>query len=92
VKALRDREELGVARDHDPIDPDPHPTRIAEQGAQHLCDASALPGRAHAHDAPAADELPKLDARGQEGGQALIADDRLEPAWVERHDLHGVAR
>ena len=92
VYALRDREELRVAGDHDPIHPDPEPTRIPEQGPEHLCDPSTLCGRADAHHAPVAEALPKLGGRGEKRRQAILANDRLHAARVERHDVHRIAR
>ena len=92
VDALRDREELGITRDHDPIHLDPEPARIPEQGRQHFRNPSALRGRVNAHDASAADTLPKLGGRRKKRRQALLANDRLQPARVERHDIHRIAR
>ena len=92
VNALRDREELRVAGDHDPIHLDSEPARIPEQGPEHLRDPSALRGRVHAHHAPVAEALPKLGSRGNKRRQALLANDRLQAARVERHELHRIAR
>ena len=35
---------------------------------------------------------PEVGGRGEERRQALLANDRLQPARVERHDVHRIAR
>jgi len=60
VESLRDREELGVAGDHDPVHLDPEPARVPEQRSEHLGDPATPRGRVDVDDVPAANHLPAL--------------------------------
>ena len=92
VDALGDREELGIARNDNPIRRDPDAARVAEQCPEHLGDPAAGGRGVHVHDASGPEPRLEGDCEGEERVDALEPDDRLEPIRVERWNLDGVAQ
>ena len=86
VDPLRDREELGVALDHEPLRLEPGPAHVPEQGLQHLRDPAARRRRVDVDDAPTCEELAQLRRPSLEPIHSVRTDERLQPARVERWD------
>ena len=71
---------------------DPDASRVPEQRAQHLGDPAAAGRGVDVHDAAGPEQRLEIDREGEQLGDALVPDDRLEPARIERRNLDGVAQ
>ena len=85
---LGDREEGGVALDHQPARVDTGAARVGEKGLEHLGDAAAGCGRVDIEHRVAGEHRLRGLSHPLELRRSVAADQRLEPGGVERLHLH----
>jgi hypothetical protein len=87
VDALRDREERGVAADHQPARVDADPLRVGEQRLQHLGHATAARGRVEVPDAPPVEDLPRAPGRLEDAVAVGLGEHAREALERQRADV-----
>jgi hypothetical protein len=87
VQPLGDREERGIAFDHEPPGVDSGAAGVGEQRLQHLGHAASGRGRVDVQHRPIGERVPRDLRRLLEPSHPLRADQRLEPCGVDRLDL-----
>jgi hypothetical protein len=90
VDTLRDREELGVALDHEPDGLEAGTERVADERAEHLGDPAAVRRRVDVHDAAAVEQAAERRSGLEQLLDPLGPEDRAEASDVDR--LHGNPR
>ena len=70
----------------------PTPRVYPSSVPEHLGDPAAAGGGVDVHDAAGPEQRLEVDCEGEQLGDALVPDDRLEPARIERRYLDGVAQ
>jgi hypothetical protein len=92
VDSLGDGEEVGLARDDEPLGLDAGTADVAEERRQHLGDAASGRGRVDVHHPAAAEELPQAGGGPHQRVAPLRTDQRLETAQVQRPNLGAEGR
>ena len=88
VQPLGDREEPGVAGDHQPADRDVQVLHVSDQDLQHLGDPATSRGRIDVPDGAPGQHRPELLGCPDQLRISRGADDRLQPGHGQPRHLH----